>query len=73
MPNCNMGKTTLCCIILTNELGCDAIHTLDLPDCNAAGDSTIIEIAAEQQRVVVSKNSDFIDSHYLRGKPENCC
>jgi len=56
--------------LFLNELEYDAIHTLDLADGNSTTDLQIIEIATEQVRVIVSKDSDFIDSHYLRGKPE---
>ena len=51
------------------EAGHDAIHTLDLPDANRTRDAEIIRIAAEQQRVVVTKDSDFVDSHILLGEP----
>jgi predicted nuclease of predicted toxin-antitoxin system len=52
-----------------NELGGDAIHTLDLPDSNRTTDAAIIERADREGRVVITKDSDFVDSLLLRGKP----
>jgi predicted nuclease of predicted toxin-antitoxin system len=49
--------------------GCDAIHTLDLPDANRTTDEQIHAIADREQRVVVTKDSDFVDSHVLLGQP----
>ena len=49
--------------------GCDAVHTLDLPDGNRTTDEQINDLAALEQRVVVSKDADFVDSHLLRGRP----
>src|SRR5437868_6847154 len=49
--------------------GCDAIHTLDLPDANRTTDEQINDVADREQRVVVTKDADFVDSHLLRGRP----
>ncbi len=49
--------------------GCDAIHTLDLPDGNASVDRQIIDVADREGRVVVTKDADFVDSHILAGRP----
>ena len=49
--------------------GCDAIHTLDLPDANRTTDEQINNVADREQRVVVTKDADFVDSHVLRGRP----
>lgn len=49
--------------------GCDAIHTLDLPDGNRTPDPQVANIADKEQRVVVTKDADFVDSHLLTGKP----
>jgi len=49
--------------------GCDAIHTLDLPDANRTTDEQINGVANREQRVVVTKDSDFVDSHLLQGRP----
>ena len=52
------------------EAGHDAIHTLDLPLGNRTPDTTVLEIAAREQRVVVTKDDDFVQSHLISGKPE---
>ena len=49
--------------------GCDARHTLDLPNANRTTDEQINDVAAREQRVVVTKDADFVDSHLLRGRP----
>src|SRR5947209_3489392 len=49
--------------------GCDAVHTLDLPDGNRTTDEQLNDLADREQRVVVTKDADFVDSHVLRGRP----
>jgi predicted nuclease of predicted toxin-antitoxin system len=49
--------------------GYDALHTLDLPDKNRTTDDQLIAIADQDQRVVVTKDADFVNSHLLLGKP----
>jgi predicted nuclease of predicted toxin-antitoxin system len=49
--------------------GCNALHTLDLPDGNRTTDEQINDVADREQRVVVSKDADFVDGHLLRGRP----
>jgi len=49
--------------------GCDAVHTLDLPDANRTTDEQISDLADRVRRVVVSKDADFVDAHLLRGRP----
>ncbi len=55
---------------LLRQAGHDAVHTLDLPDANRTTDEQILEVAAREQRVVVSKDADFVNSFLLRGRPE---
>ena len=52
------------------EAGHDAIHTLDLPLGNRTPDSTLLEVALREQRVVVTKDDDFVQSHMISGDPE---
>ena len=49
--------------------GHDAIHTLDLPDQNASRDGTLNTVSMAEQRVVVTKDTDFYHSHLLHGLP----
>jgi predicted nuclease of predicted toxin-antitoxin system len=51
------------------EKGIDAIHTLELPKGNRTTDAEVLEIAASQERVVISKDVDFLDSFLISGKP----
>jgi predicted nuclease of predicted toxin-antitoxin system len=52
--------------------GCDALHTLHLPDGNRSTDEQVIERAELDGRVVVSKDADFVNSHLVSGRPSNC-
>lgn len=52
------------------EAGHDALHTLDLPDANRTPDDAIIQIADRQERVVVTKDADFVVSFTLHGQPQ---
>jgi predicted nuclease of predicted toxin-antitoxin system len=49
--------------------GCDAIHTLDLPDKNRTTDEQLIDCADREQRAVVTRDADFVNSHVLHGRP----
>ncbi len=49
--------------------GCDAVRTLDLPDGNRTTDAQVNDLADREQRAVVTKDADFVDSHVLRGQP----
>ncbi len=55
--------------ILLVSLAYDAIHTLDLPLKNATGDAYINQISMQQQRVVISKDSDFFDTFNAKKEP----
>lgn len=49
--------------------GCDAVHTLDLPDGNRTTDEQVNDVADREQRVVITKDADFVDTHVLHGRP----
>jgi predicted nuclease of predicted toxin-antitoxin system len=49
--------------------GCDVIHTLDLPLANRTPDGEVINFADRQDRILVNKDGDFVDSHLLAGRP----
>jgi len=48
----------------------DSKHTLELPQKNATSDQEIIEVADQENRIVVSKDSDFLDNYILEGHPQ---
>lgn len=54
---------------LLEQLGCDVLHTLDLPAGNRSSDNVMSAIADRDRRVVFSKHADFVRSHLLRGTP----
>jgi predicted nuclease of predicted toxin-antitoxin system len=49
--------------------GHDVVHTLDLPSGNRTPDWRINEISVEEQRIVVTKDADFVNSFLLAGVP----
>lgn len=52
-----------------NEQGHDVLHTNDLPERERTPDIEIIELAEEEDRIVISKDSDFFKHHLVTGKP----
>ncbi len=52
-----------------SDAGHDACHTSDLPRGNASTDAEIAAAADAEDRVVVTKDRDFRDSHLLRSTP----
>ena len=56
-------------VFLFRNAGHDAIHTLDLPQKNTTPDTEIIDIAEQQQRVVVTKDADFVETFILTQRP----
>lgn len=51
------------------ERGHDALHTLELPLGNRTPDTGIVALAAHENRIVVTKDSDFVQSYLLTGHP----
>ena len=51
------------------ELGYDAVHTLDLPAANRTPDAEIIATAETENRIVVTKDADFVHSFVLYRRP----
>lgn len=49
--------------------GNDAIHTLDLPERNSSRDGALNEITISEERLVVTKDTDFYYSHLLQNQP----
>ena len=47
----------------------DSRHTLELPGKNATPDQKIIRLADKEKRIVITKDSDFIDNYIFKGQP----
>ncbi|MCL2041676.1 MAG: DUF5615 family PIN-like protein [Bacteroidales bacterium] len=56
-------------LFLRNK-GFDVLHTNDLPDKERTPDSQIRDIAVSENRIVITKDYDFVDSHILTKIPE---
>jgi predicted nuclease of predicted toxin-antitoxin system len=56
--------------LLLRDKGYDALHTNDLPDRERTSDNQIRSIAVSENRIVITKDYDFVDSHILRKMPE---
>lgn len=51
--------------IQLKEAGYDTRHTLGLPLGNSTTDQFINELSITEQRIVITKDSDFVDSFWL--------
>jgi len=49
--------------------GYDTIHTKNLPQQNSTSDTQINDISVQQERIVITKDSDFVDSFLTINKP----
>ncbi len=49
--------------------GYDTLHTCDLPQHNATPDSFINQFSIQDQRVVITKYADFVESFLLQKQP----
>jgi predicted nuclease of predicted toxin-antitoxin system len=49
--------------------GYDVLHTDDLPKKERTSDKEIREVSINQDRVVITKDTDFLDSHLVQGIP----
>ena len=54
---------------LLAEAGHDCVHTSQLPEGNRTPDATLADLADDEDRVVVTKDRDFRNSHLLRRSP----
>ena len=50
--------------------GFDSVHTLDLASGNSTSDKEIIRIAIHEERVVITKDNDFLESFLLNSQSE---
>ena len=58
---------SLCALLAAH--GHDVLHTHDLPDRNETRDGVLNRLALDEQRILVSKDTDFFYSHLLQGRP----
>ena len=49
--------------------GHDSIHTLDLPDKNKTVDGYINDLSVREDRIVISKDADFLETFLLKKVP----
>ena len=49
--------------------GHDVVHTRDLPQGNRTSDADINDRSVREQRVVVMKDVDFVDTFHLKREP----
>jgi len=51
------------------EAGHDALHALDLPQGNRTIDAEVIALSIREQRAVVTKDADFVNSFLIIHQP----
>lgn len=56
-------------VAVLHQRGHDAVHTLDLPEGNRTPDDRLCDLCGSDERVLISKDRDFVDSHLLHGRP----
>ena len=56
------------CEVLAQH-GHEAIHTLELPSKNATKDNVLNQLSVDEERIVISKDSDFFYSHLVLSRP----
>lgn len=49
--------------------GYDVIHTDDMPNKERTKDNEIRKVSIEQNRIIITKDTDFLDSHIIQGIP----
>lgn len=55
--------------LFLQQAGYDAIHTLDLVRSDRTPDALINQVSLAEQRIVITKDADFVDSFWLRQEP----
>ena len=51
------------------DAGHHAIHTLDLPHRNRTPDAELLRVAEREDRILVTKDADFVNSFHVNGRP----
>ena len=52
------------------ERGHSAVHTLDLPDGNAAADAVLLDYSEKNNCIITTKDSDFSTAFWLQNRPQ---
>lgn len=55
---------------IINEKNFDSIHAMDLPNKDFSTDKEICEVAKKENRIVITKDYDFIDTHIIKNVPQ---
>jgi predicted nuclease of predicted toxin-antitoxin system len=55
--------------LFLGQKGFDSLHTLDLPNGNATSDEEINELSLKENRIVISKDSDFYNRYLIKAEP----
>ncbi len=55
---------------LLREKGYDVIHTDDLPNKEKSTDNEIRNVAQKEDRIIFTKDIDFLNSFYLNNNPK---
>jgi predicted nuclease of predicted toxin-antitoxin system len=50
--------------------GYDCIHTLELPDANDTTDNEILKHCGNENRVIITKDNDFLESFLINNEPK---
>lgn len=51
------------------ELGHDVLHTLEMPLANRTTDAAINDLSVLEQRIIITKDTDFVQSFILAHRP----
>ncbi len=51
------------------QQGYDVLHTLELPAANRTTDAEVMQRADDEDRIVISEDADFVNSHLMLGRP----
>ena len=56
-------------LIALESLGADCVHTSSLPHKNATSDNEILAFCKQENRIIISKDTDFLFSHLIHKNP----
>ena len=55
--------------VFLRDQGWDVIHTDDLPNMERTSDNEIRALSSEEDRLVISKDNDFLHTYLVKGIP----